>query len=67
MKDSITYEEALRDLAHLERIAPEAGKQLKMFERSTVLALLFDVPKKKTMDDLLNIRSGGEYGRRMGR
>lgn len=61
MNESITYEDAVRELANLERSAPETAKMVKMFERSTLLALLFNVPKRKTMDDLLHIRGGGRY------
>lgn len=67
MKDTVTYDEAVRALANLEKEAPEAGKKMSAFERSTVLAVLFDADKTETMDDLLDIRTKGEYRRRRGR
>jgi hypothetical protein len=55
MKDSITYEEALPQIAHMER-RTDVGKKLDSFDRSIILTLIFDVPKEQALDDIMELR-----------
>lgn len=54
MRITISYGEALQLLA-------TAKLQADMFERSTILAILFDMPKEETLEELLESRKEGKH------
>jgi hypothetical protein len=56
MIKNLNYETAVKRMAHLEERVPEAGKKVDLFDRSSILAVLFQGTKEKTMNDLLKER-----------
>jgi hypothetical protein len=62
--NNVSYKKALEKMSWLENEAPELGKKLDAFGRSTILAFLFDQPKEKTMDDIMDVRSHGVYSKK---
>ena len=62
---SVSYKKALEKIAKLEEYTPIVGKKLDSFDRSTLLAVIFDKDKDSTLDDILDVRSSGKYSKRL--
>lgn len=54
--DSLSYREAVKKMAHLEKYANTDSK-LNAFDRSLILAVLFGKSKQETLDDMVKLRS----------
>jgi hypothetical protein len=50
------YDEAIVKMALLEDRTDEVGRKLNAFDRSVVMAVLYNVPKEQTLDDIVRVR-----------
>jgi len=56
MTQTISYKEAVKRIANLEDYFTN-GKKIDAFDRSSILATLFNVEKEKALAEIINIRA----------